>query len=146
MRPIRAFLMSICASIALATGVAAAEEPGDLVVVAGRASTLSTLTREEVTRLYLGERLDGDKSQLKALELDLPPWARGAFYSRLLGRSEVQMRALWARLVFSGKGRPPRIVANADEALRELESSASVIVFLPADKAAAAKLKPLFTL
>lgn len=144
MRTIARPLLAALAGFFFALASVHAEEPGNVVVVASHASTLATLSREEVTRLYIGERLEGDKSQLKALELDIPPWAREVFYARLLGRTPVQMRALWARLVFSGKGRPPRIVANVDDALRELESNASLVVFMPADKAAAAKLKPLF--
>lgn len=130
--------------LTLAASPARAIEADEVVVVAGRSSTAPVLSREDVTRLYMGERLEGSKSVLKALELDVPPWAREAFYSRLLGRTQVQMRALWARLVFSGKGRPPRIVADADAALRELNADPNLVVFLPADRAALAGLKPLF--
>lgn len=122
----------------------AVESSEAVVVVAGHTSAVAGLSRDEVTRLYLGERLEGSKAPLKALELDLPLWTREAFYARLLGRSPVQMRALWARLVFSGKGRPPRIVADVDAALRELDSDPNVIVFMPADSAATAHVKPLF--
>lgn len=134
--------------LAFALGMPAqlrAAEPGEaVVVVAGHASAITGLTRDEVTRLYLGERLDGGKAPLKALELDIPPWTREAFSARLLGRSPVQMRALWARLVFSGKGRPPRIVADVDAAMRELESDPNTVVFMPAESAVTARLKPLF--
>ncbi|MCX9156255.1 hypothetical protein OPU71_08990 [Niveibacterium sp. 24ML] len=144
MRTLARLLLAAVSAGLLAIPSLRAEEPGSVVVVAGHANTLAMLSREEVTRLYIGERLEGDKNQLKALELDVPPWAREVFYARLLGRTPVQMRALWARLVFSGKGRPPRIVANVDAALKELEGNASLVVFMPADKAAAAQLKPLF--
>jgi len=123
-----------------------AADPGEVVVVAGPGNAVAGLSRDEVTRLYLGERLDGLKAPLRALELDVPPWAREAFYARLLGRSPVQMRALWARLVFSGKGRPPRIVADVDAALRELASDPNTVVFMPAESAVTARLKPLFVL
>ncbi len=127
-------------------GAAFAVESGEVVVVAGHANAFSGLSREEVTRLYLGERLEGSKASLRALELDVPPWAREAFYARLLGRSPVQMRALWVRLVFSGKGRPPRIVGDVDAALRELDHDPNTVVFMPAESAAMARLKPLFAL
>ena len=37
------------------------------------------------------------------------------FYNKLTGRSQSQIKAYWARLMFTGKGRPPDDGKNDEE-------------------------------
>ena len=48
---------------------------------------------------------------------------RDQFYQKLAGRSSAQMKAVWARIMFTGKGVPPK----------ELKSAAEVKAFVASD-------------
>jgi len=76
-----------------------------IAIVASQKSTANAITAEQASALFLGksDQLPGGGS---ALLLDLPESspARDTFYSKVTGKSQSQVKASWARLVFSGKG------------------------------------------
>jgi hypothetical protein len=127
---------AIAVAAALVLG-AASVAAADLVVVAHPAA--GTVTRDQVAEVFLG------KSQAftpidQAESSPLYP----EFYRKATGRDVAQVKATWARLVFSGKAQAPRqlpdsaavrkAVAADPKALGYIEKSAvdsSVKVVLP---------------
>ena len=95
---------SLIAALALAAGCASA---ADLVVVANPASA-SPLSKDQVADIFLG------KSQVLA-PVDQPESSAtySEFYRKATGRDIAQVKATWARLVFSGKAQAPRQLADS---------------------------------
>ena len=91
---------------ALLSAVTLAARAGDLVVVGNPAA--ASLTKDQVSDIFLG------KSQtLTPLDqVDSAP-IRADFYKRATGRDLAQVKALWSRLAFSGKGTPPKELADS---------------------------------
>lgn len=108
----------------------------DLVVVAHPKSGIEQLTRDEVANIFLG-RYRRLSSGVTAEPLDLPAAsdARAVFYRQLVGKSLPEINAYWARLVFSGKTRPPEVAADADEALRLVMARPGVLAYVERKKA-----------
>ncbi|WP_236635432.1 hypothetical protein [Rhodoferax sp. TS-BS-61-7] len=77
------------------------------IVVIGHPNAVG-LTKDQVSDIYTG------KSQAST-PLDLPETApiRADFYKQATGKDLPQIKALWSRLTFTGKGQPPREVADA---------------------------------
>lgn len=90
----------------LALGLLCLSARADIVVVGNPAA--AALTKEQVADIYSG------KSQA-ATPLDQPESAaiRGEFYKKATGKDMAQMKALWSRLTFTGKGQPPKEVADS---------------------------------
>jgi hypothetical protein len=90
----------------------------DLVVVANPKSGIERLSQDEVINIYLG-RYRRLASGITAEPVDLPGDAEQKlrFYRRLVGKTLAEINAYWARLVFSGRTRPPQIAENAEAAL-----------------------------
>jgi ABC-type phosphate transport system substrate-binding protein len=88
---------------ALLAGSAA--HAADIVVVVGPGSTL---TKEQVPDAFLGKNTS-------VAPLDLPESSpiRAAFYTKVTGKDVAQVKAIWARLVFSGKAQPPKELPDA---------------------------------
>jgi len=89
---------SICAALLLTGGGAMA---ADLVVVANPA--VGSLTKDQVADLFLGKSQGFtpiDQSESSSTYAD--------FYHKATGRDTAQVKATWARLVFSGKGQAPK--------------------------------------
>jgi len=78
---------------------------GDLVVIVNPAA--AEPTRQQITDIYLGK----DRA---FLPLDQPEAApiRAAFYQRIADRDVAQMKALWSRIVFTGRGLPPKELSD----------------------------------
>lgn len=110
-------------------------EPGagpEIVVVAGPASPIESLSAQQAAQLYLGRvqhLADGTPVTLA----DLPAGAlRDRFYEQLTGRNPAQIRAYWSRMVFTGRALPPTEVANVDELRTRLASDPQLIGYMPA--------------
>ena len=78
----------------------------DIVAVANPAAP--ALTHDQVADAYLG------RSQSFA-PVDLPESSavRTDFYKKLTGKDPSQVKALWSRLTFTGKGQPPKELPDA---------------------------------
>jgi ABC-type phosphate transport system substrate-binding protein len=95
-----------------------------VVVIVNPKNPAAALTAQQVAALYLGNAITfphGDPVTMA----DQPEAAaiRGDFYQKATARSVAQVRAMWARIIFTGKGTPPK----------ELKSDAEVKAFVAAD-------------
>lgn len=115
-----------------------------LVVVVSQQSPIQQLSREDLSALYLGNLMTHETTHnLRALDLT-DGETRDNFYTYLLGRSRNQMRAYWSRMVFTGKGKPPRALDEA-AIIEALQSDPSLIAYLPSGQLPAS-LRPLLNL
>jgi ABC-type phosphate transport system substrate-binding protein len=96
-------LLNTGAFVALTSlGVAQAAEIAVIV------SPASTLTKDQISDVFLGKNTSNSP-------VDLPEASpvRAAFYSKATGKESAQVKAAWARLVFSGKAQPPKELPDA---------------------------------
>jgi hypothetical protein len=94
------------AAIALACGTPALAQ---VAVVVHPKSALAAMTSEQVANIFLG------KTPAAAADLPEGTPVRDQFYTRATGKTPAQVKAIWARLIFSGKALPPRELGNAAE-------------------------------
>lgn len=79
----------------------------DLVVIANPAAG-APLTKDQVADIFLGKShvlAPVDQAEGTAVHAD--------FYRKATGRDVAQVKATWARLVFSGKAQAPRQLADS---------------------------------
>lgn len=94
----------LCAFASIATAeIAVIVNPGNA----------DTITKDDIASLYLAKSktFPGGKS---ATTLDLPEGspARVEFVTKVVDKDEAQMKAYWARLIFTGKGVPAQVMEN----------------------------------
>jgi len=93
--------MLAAASLAFA-GAASAQD----MVVIGHPSA-AALSKDQVSDLFLG------KSQsFTPLDLNDSSPLYAAFYRKATGREVAQVKSTWSRVVFTGKGQPPKQLAD----------------------------------
>ena len=98
-------LIPLLAAAAVATATAQAAEP-EVVVIGNPAA--QALTKEQVADFFLG------KSQgMKLLDLPSSAPVKAVFYQKVSGHDLSQVKATWARLIFTGKAHAPKEVADA---------------------------------
>lgn len=61
------------------------------------------LTKDQVANVYLGRSAD-----LTPLDLPEGSATRDSFYRKATEREPAQVKSTWARIVFTGKGQPPK--------------------------------------
>ena len=102
-----------------------------VAVVAGAQSAASALSAEQASALFLGKSDQLPGVGAVAL-LDQPESApvREQFYTKATGKSAAQVKAAWARLVFSGKATLPKELANSAEVKKALASNPKAIGYI----------------
>jgi ABC-type phosphate transport system substrate-binding protein len=122
-------LATTLASDAVAT--ADDERTDDVVVVAAAKSPLSTLTKNELADLFLGRATRFPDGRL-AVPIDHREGspAHAEFYSAFIGRTAAQVRAHWSKIIFTGRGSPPRSIADSGQLRRRVAGDSSTIGYL----------------
>jgi ABC-type phosphate transport system substrate-binding protein len=101
----------------------------DVVVVVSSKASVASLSKEQVSDLYLGknQELGGGSAAL----FDLPDGSlKDAFYDKATGRSLQQIKATWSKLVFTGKGLPPKEAASPDALKKAIAADPHAIGYL----------------
>lgn len=95
----------------LVAGLAAQAQ---VAVVVSAKSAVGPMTAEQVSSIFLGKS-NALPNGNAAVAVDLPESAaaRETFYTKATGKSSAQVKAAWSRLVFSGKGTPPKELGNS---------------------------------
>lgn len=117
-----------------------------IVVVANPAAGVETLSRNDVINIFLGS-FRQLPSGIAALPIDLPPGhpARAEFYRLLVGKNPAEINAYWARLIFSGRTRPPIQAQRLEDAVSMVQGSVGAITYLERSQVSG-KLKIVFEL
>ncbi|MGC2165780.1 MAG: phosphate ABC transporter substrate-binding protein [Gallionella sp.] len=91
----------------------------DVVVIVSAESPITKLSNAQINRIFLG-KVDSYPDQRTATPIDQPEGReiRDEFYDKIIHKAPSQVSAYWARVIFTGDGRPPRLV-DGDIAVRQ---------------------------
>jgi ABC-type phosphate transport system substrate-binding protein len=101
----------------------------DVVVVVSAKSPASKLTKDQVTDIFLGR-----STSMVPLDQAAGSPVRDEFYTKVAGQTAAQVKTLWAKLSFSGKGTPPKAFGNDDEVKAQLASNPNAIAYMDKSK------------
>lgn len=112
---------------ALATTCALAE----VVVVVSAKSKITSMTVPQVAQIFLGKtnKLPDGKD---AVPLDQAEGGeiRNEFYSKVTGKDPAQINAYWSRIIFTGDGQPPKVVAGDDGVKKAVAKNLNAIGYI----------------
>jgi ABC-type phosphate transport system substrate-binding protein len=114
-------------ALSLGAGVAAAE----VVVVVSAESPLGALSRNQVVDIFLG-RTSRFEDGRQAVPIDQAEGAaaRDEFYLTFAGKSPAQIKAHWSKIIFTGRGQPPREAPGAVEVKRLVGANPNAIGYI----------------
>lgn len=106
-----------------------------VVVVVSPANPTTVLSRQEVQDIFLGRSAQFPDGR-RAVPVDQSPDSavRQAFSSGLLERTSAQIRSHWAKIIFTGRGRPPVDVADDDAVKSAIASNPHAIGYIHSDR------------
>lgn len=85
----------------------------ETVVVVGAKSSVGALNKQQVSDIFLGKASTfPDGKPAVPLDQAEGTTARDEFHGKVTGKSGAQLKSFWSKQVFSGKGTPPKEVAN----------------------------------
>ena len=130
------------ALLMLATPQASAE----LVVIVAARSQVPVLSSEQVAAIFLGQAgRFPDGLEAVALDQRVGSLERDAFYRQVTGKTPALLKAHWSKMVFTGRGQPPREAPDAAGVRRMVAANPSMIGYI--DRAALdASVRPVLVL
>lgn len=96
------------AILAAAAALFSTSALAEVVVVVNPKAAESAMTKEQVAQFFLGK----SSAMTPIDQADSSP-ARAEFYKKVAGKDAAQAKALWSKLVFTGKATMPKEVADS---------------------------------
>ncbi len=111
--------------------MASAEPRADVVAVVSSRSPVLALSKEQVADLFLGRmsRLPNG-SVLVPVDQAEGSAAFDRFYAKIAGKSPAQIKAYWSKIIFTGRGQPPRALRDDAEVKKHLAQNPQAIGYI----------------
>ncbi|QGZ42468.1 hypothetical protein IP92_03184 [Pseudoduganella flava] len=107
-------------ALALGTLAVSPAHASDLVVIVSARAAAAALRPEQVADIFLAEaNRFPDGSEAIAIDQNIGSPLRDEFYEKVAHRSPALMKAYWTKMIFTGRGQPPR-EAPGSAAVRKL--------------------------
>lgn len=96
-----------------------------IVVVASPQSATNSLTSDQVSQVYLG-------ISTNFTPIDQPDSSpiRGEFYKKVTGKEPSQVKAIWSKLVFTGKGKLPKEYPSSADVKKAVSADPNAIGYI----------------
>jgi ABC-type phosphate transport system substrate-binding protein len=123
-------LLGVIAAFALWAAEAAAYAE-DVVPVVSAKSAITALNSAQVADIFLGKTSrfpDGSPAVPIDLAEDAPE--RDRFYAQYTGKSPAQVKAHWSKIIFTGRGQPPRQAATGREMRKLVAENPNAIGYI----------------
>ena len=122
-------VISLVALLTVSTTWAASDL--GFVVVANRSARVSTISKDRLSDVFLGKVKEWENGVRVALINQLPSsFVRGEFARFVHDRKVAAVKSYWQHMLFSGRGVPPREVADDSEVVRFVASNAGGIGYV----------------
>jgi ABC-type phosphate transport system substrate-binding protein len=126
-------LFPVMAVLAMASGISLAK--AEVVLVTSAKSPVDSLTSNQVVDIFLG-KADELPSGAPIVPVDHAEGSKEKeeFYKRYTNRTLPQVRAYWSKLIFTGKGEPPKEIGDSERLKKYLATHPNCIGYLKRDK------------
>lgn len=122
--------MRLIKTVLMLTALLSLAAQADIAVVVNPANN-NALSSDEINRLFLGRTSNfADGSKATPLNLAEGQAGRDEFDSKVLNRSSAQLKAYWSKLVFTGKGTPPKELADDAAVKAAVAADSSAIGYI----------------
>ncbi len=117
-------LLSLLANLAVA----------EVVLVVSKETPLTAIDPDLLADIYLGRATQlPDGTNLTPLNQSESSPAYPEFYRQYLGRSPAQIKSHWSRLIFTGRGQPPRSVGGNEAMAEAIANTPDAIGYLDSE-------------
>ncbi|MFC5498480.1 phosphate ABC transporter substrate-binding protein [Caenimonas terrae] len=113
--------------LCLCAGMAAA----DVVPVVSARNPVATMSKNQIADIFLGKTgRFPEGGQAVPIDQAEGTAARAEFYLNFTGKSPSQLKAHWAKIIFTGRGQPPLEVANGAELKRRVADNTHALGYI----------------
>jgi ABC-type phosphate transport system substrate-binding protein len=105
----------------------------ETAVIVSASNANSAIDKATIAKIFLGKSKSfPDGSQAIPIDQNEGSAARQSFNSTVLGKSASQLKSYWSRLIFTGKGTPPKQSGNDTEVKGLVATNPNLIGYIDA--------------
>jgi ABC-type phosphate transport system substrate-binding protein len=97
----------------------------ELVIIVNPQNEIKSMSASQAAQYYLGGSV-----QFTPLEQANGSPIRLEFYKKVLEKEPSQVQAIWARIVFTGKGKPPKEYKSSDDIKKAIRENVNAIGYI----------------
>ena len=103
----------------------------EVVVIVHRSNAVAAMTADQVAQIYMGASTTFPGGGAAA-PIDQPEGSavRDEFLAKVLEKNSAQFKAVWSRLIFSGKGTRPKTLGSSAEVKKAVAADPAAIGFI----------------
>lgn len=121
-------LLTLCLALLIVSPLAKSE-----VVVIVHPSNTADINKAQISRIFLGKKKSfSSGGQAVPITQNESIASTKEFNSKVLNKSGSQLKAYWSKLVFTGKGTPPKAVASDAEMIALVSANPNLIGYIDA--------------
>ena len=119
-------------SLALALGFGAgANASAELVVIVSARGPAQALNSDQIAAIVLGQSgRFPDGAEAVALDQRIGSQERNQFYQQVAGKTPALLKAHWSKMVFTGRGQPPREAPDNTAVKRMVADNPAMIGYI----------------
>ncbi len=102
----------------------------EVAVIANPTSGIASVSNDEIKRLFLGKSKTVGGNKATPVDQNDESTVREYFYKVVVGKTSSQLRAYWAKLVFTGKGKPPQQLGTDADVVAAVAADASLVGYV----------------
>lgn len=127
-KPIIKLMVAVAGSLILSSAAQA-----EIAIIVNNSVSVSSITLDQAANVFLG-KLDELPGGTRAVPIDQEDGqkARAEFYSKVVKKDAAQLNAYWSRLIFTGKGEPPKKVADNGDVIALVAANPNIIGYVDA--------------
>jgi len=118
-------------AIGLALSLSGVAVKADVVAVVSAKNPITALDKNQLADIFLG-KASRFPNGVQAMPIDQPEglMVRDEFYGKVVGKTASQLKAYWAKIIFTGRGQPPPRVPNSIELKKRISNDPAAIGYL----------------
>ncbi|KAB7887155.1 hypothetical protein [Poseidonibacter ostreae] len=102
-----------------------------LAVIVSKDSSIENISKKELSKIFLSKTKklpNGDKS----LTLEyINKKYQSEFYKIVCNKNEKQLKKYWAKMIFTGRGQPPKKLKSIEELISFVQNNKNAISYIP---------------
>ena len=103
----------------------------DMVVIVSARSQVQSLRPDQVADIFLGQSGHfPDGAVAVALDQGIGSPLRNTFYARVMSKSPALLKAYWTKMIFTGRGKPPRELPDSAAVRKEVAANPALIGYI----------------
>ncbi|MET3135526.1 ABC-type phosphate transport system substrate-binding protein [Oxalobacteraceae bacterium GrIS 1.11] len=115
-------ISTVVAAILLPMGIATSAE---LVIVVNPKNPATKMFPSQAAQFFLGS-----SPLFRPVEQAQNSAIRAEFYKKVLDKDPPEVRAIWSKIVFTGKGKPPREFKSTTEVKKAVSENVDAIAYI----------------